>query len=189
MWKRLSNWFHKISSGWITLSAVIVFILFTALILPGQASSGPENESAGSPDLSMYYTPDMLYQMADSYGEDGREEYIRVRFTFDLVWPLVYTFFLVTTSSWILQRVVDVSSRWRMLNLLPVAGMLFDYLENISTSLIMYRYPLETPLVDWLAGVFTSLKWILIGGSFISLLLAVVLLILKSLNIFQRNSG
>ena len=43
----------------------------------------------------MYSTSD-LYEMAQSYGADGRGLYVKARFTFDLVWPLVYTLFLVT---------------------------------------------------------------------------------------------
>ena len=187
MWKRLSVWFYKISSGWITLAAVLVFILFSALVLPGQASSAPENDGVGSPDMSIYYPAGSLYQMADGYGETGRAEYIRVRFTFDLVWPLVYTFFLVTTSSWIFNRIVKSGSPWRLVNLLPFAGMLLDYLENISTSLVMWRYPLSTPVIDWLAGIFTLTKWLLIGGSFASLLIGILLLIWQSIRNFSRN--
>ena len=56
-------------------------------------------EEVGTPDLSLYYSPNELYRMADAYGVSGRAEYIRVRFTFDLIWPLIYTFTLVTVIS------------------------------------------------------------------------------------------
>jgi hypothetical protein len=46
-------------------------------------------------------------------------------------------------------------------------GALFDYLENLSTSLVMLRYPAQTAVVDILAPVFTALKWGLLGVSFV----------------------
>ena len=53
--------------------------------------------------------------------------------------------------------------------------MLGDYLENISTSIVMWRYPQLTPVLDWMAGIFTAAKWLLITGSFIALLAGIVL--------------
>ena len=179
MWKHLSNWLYKSATGWVTLVAVITFLLFTAFVLPGQSSGSPGEEGIGSPDLSMYYSSNDLYRMAEGYGEAGRVEYIRARFTFDLVWPLVYTFFLVTTISWLIKRVIPGDSTWRMVNLLPLWGMIADYLENIATSIVMWRYPQTTPLLDWLAGIITTLKWLLISSSFIVLLAGLVLLVLN----------
>jgi len=156
----------------VTLAGVVVFILFTALVLPGQSAREDDpTGDVGSPDLFFYYSADDLYRMAEAYGEQGRAEYIQVRFTFDLVWPLVYTFFLATAISWVFARAFSDGSKWQLANLAPVMGMVFDYLENIATSLVMWQYPAQTPLVDWLAAIFTSLKWILIGTSFVLLLM------------------
>jgi uncharacterized BrkB/YihY/UPF0761 family membrane protein len=169
--KRISDWLNKVSSGWVTLAAVIIFVLFSALVLPGQsARSEEEGGSERSPDLSLYYSADDLYQMAEEYGEAGREAYIRARFTFDIAWPLVYTFFLVTTISWIYSRTFPPESWWQRANLAPIMAMVFDLLENLSTSLVMYRFPERTPVVDSLATVFTSLKWFFVTGSFLLLI-------------------
>ncbi len=56
------------------------------------------------------------------------------------------------------------------MNLIPVAGMLLDYLENSATSLVMARYPALTPGVAHLAPVFTLAKWMCVNGSFVLLL-------------------
>lgn len=167
---RFSNFFYQVSSGWVTLIGLVTFLLFTILVLPGQStSSQAEIDNADSPDMSFYYSAETLYEMAEVYGDSGRAAYIRARFTFDLIWPLVYTFFLTTSLSWILNRSGVFENLWRQLNLLPFFGMIFDYLENISTSLVMYRFPEYTILIDSLAGVFTLLKWMLIGASFLLL--------------------
>lgn len=173
---KLSSWFYRISSGRLMLFAVLIFISFTALVLPGQsARSQSQAGDIGSPDLSIYYSARDLYAMAESYGELGRSEYIRMRFSFDLIWPLVYTFFLTITISWLYSQSVSMTSYWRWINLLPVMGMTFDYIENISTSLVIYRFPAPTPAVDFLAGIFTGIKWLLVGLSFVSLIAGMII--------------
>jgi hypothetical protein len=55
-----------------------------------------------------------------------------------------------------------------------VFGALFDYLENISTSIVMANYPQQTFLFDTLAPIFTLVKWFFVNGSFVILLPAVL---------------
>jgi hypothetical protein len=169
--KRLSDWLYRVSSAWITLLSASIFLVFTVVVLPVQtAASESILGEAGSPDLLFFYTSDELYKMARSYGDEGRDAYIKARFTFDLAWPIVYTLFLSTSISWIFQKVITPGIwLWRM-NLLPVFGALADYLENIATSIVMFRYPTRTPLIDVLAPFFTLFKWVLISGSFLILL-------------------
>jgi hypothetical protein len=174
--KRVSDWLYHLSSGWLALAGVTVFLLFSALVLPAQsARADPAGAAAGSPDLSFYYTPQDLLRWAEAYGEGGRAEYIRARFSFDLIWPLVYTFFLGSSISWLWGRALPPVSLWRRVNLLPLLAMLFDLLENSATSLVMARYPAETALAAGLAPLFTAVKWLLVGSSFIALCAGVAL--------------
>jgi hypothetical protein len=175
MCKRISAWLYQVSNGWVALSALAIFLLFSALVLPGQAARAEmDTGNAGSPDTSFYYSADDLYRMAEAYGQQGREAYVRTRFTFDVIWPLVYTMFLSTAISWVYSKAFTPDSRWQRTNLAPVLGALFDYLENLSTSLVMLRYPHQTAVVDILAPVFTSMKWVFVSGSFVLLFAGVV---------------
>jgi len=167
MWKKLSDRIRHVSTGWVALSTLVVFFLFTALVLPGQASKArADTGAAGSPDTSFYYAADDLYRMAEAYGVKGRAAYVRARFTFDLVWPLIYMVFLSTGISWVYGKAFVPGSLWQRANLAPVWGALLDYLENISTSAVMIRYPNPTPVIDMLAPALTMCKWGLVGGSF-----------------------
>jgi len=180
MLKRLSTHFCQFSTGPITLLALIIFLLFAALVLPAQAAQAEEaSNQAASPDMSFFYSPNDLYQMAKAYGPDGRAAYIRARWTFDVVWPLVYTCFLATSISWVMARAFPAESRWQIANLAPVLGALLDYLENTATSLVMARYPLSTPVVGFLAPFFTFFKWVFVNGSFVLLLIGLVLAALR----------
>lgn len=172
---RISQALYRLSSGRVALLALVIFVLFTALVLPGQAQQAEaQSGGAGSPDTSFFYSPEDLYSFAQAYGPEGRAAYVRARFTFDLVWPLVYTFFLATGISWLLGRVFEPDSSWRLANLAPLLALLFDYLENSATSLVMLRYPELTPAAAWLAPVFTLIKWLFVYGSFGLLLVAAV---------------
>ncbi len=174
MGKRLSERLHQMSKGWVVIVGLAIFMLFTALVLPAQAAQAEVNSAgAGTPDLSFYYSPKELYRMAEAYGESGRQEYINARFTFDLFWPIVYTLFLGTSISWLTMRGFSPDSLWQRANLIPIWAMAFDCLENFSTSLVMFRYPARTPLIDLAAPVFTSIKWVLVGGSFGLLLIGI----------------
>ena len=174
MLKALSTHLRQLSIGPVTVAALIIFILFTALVLPAQSAKADDvSGEVATPDLSLFYSPDELYQMAEAYGSDGRAAYIHARWTFDVAWPLVYTFFLVTAISWLFGRGFDPASRWQLANLAPVLAALLDFLENASTSLVMARYPLSTPLAAIPAPFFTFFKWVLVGFSFLLLLVGV----------------
>ncbi|MBS3753644.1 MAG: hypothetical protein KGY46_09700 [Anaerolineales bacterium] len=170
MLKRLSTWIVEFSKGWVALSALLGFLLFSIFVLPAQsARSEKETGGAGSPDTSLYYTPEKLYQLAGEYGPKGRKAYIRTRFTFDLIFPLVYAIFLTTAISWVYKKVFPSESFWMRINLTPLLGAGFDYLENISTSLVMFRYPSQTAGAAFLAPILTLVKWAFIGSSFLIL--------------------
>ncbi len=173
MMRNLSDWLHRLSTGRATLIALVIFLLFTALVLPKQAANADAG-GAGSPDLSLIYSAGDLYRMAEAYGPAGRTDYVRVRFTFDLIWPVVYVAFLATAISWLSRQAFRPQSLWQRANLVPVIGMLLDYLENIAAALVIGRYPARTPGVDVLAPVFTFVKRVFVGGSFVILMVALL---------------
>jgi len=164
----LSSWLYRVSTGWVVLGAIAVFVVFSATVLPMAASDAEQYANgAASPDTSFWYSADDLRQAAGEFGSDGRDAYVQARFTFDLVWPLVYGAFLATALSWLLARGLSASSPWRRLNLLPVVVVLLDYAENVCTAVTIGRYPAETAVLPYLAPFFTASKWLLITVSFL----------------------
>ena len=172
MIKRFSNWIVQRSKGWLTLAGVLIMILFMIFVLPDQASKSLEiTGSSSSPDTSFFYTPSDLYQIAEEYGISGRQAYIRSRWTFDLIFPLVYVLFLATGISWLYTSLSTQDTRWGLSNLLPILGGIFDYLENVATSFVMAIYPDKIITLAVAAAGFTLLKWILISLAFLAYLI------------------
>lgn len=189
MLTKLSNSFLKFSTGPLTLACLVVFLVFSALVLPDQATKAEVySGEIGSPDTSLYYTASDLYRKAEAYGPTGRSAYIRARFTFDVIFPLVYTVFLMTGISWLVKRANLAWKSWGRLNLLPVAGMAFDFLENGAAAMVMARYPQTTAVIDHLAGVFTLLKWIFIGSSFIALVILAIIALVRWIQTRQKSA-
>lgn len=180
--RRLSAWIQRVSTGKMVIATLIIFIAFTALVLPGQAAQADQYSGpAGSIDTSFYYSPEDLLTTAEAYGEDGRAAYVRARWTFDVVWPLVYTAFLAAGISFLLDKAFPPKGSWQLLNLMPVFAMLFDLLENTAASGVMLAYPEQPVWLAWFASVFTPIKWVLVGDSFVLLLIGLVGWIVKAL--------
>jgi hypothetical protein len=170
MLKTLSEKMFLFSSGRVTLVSLILFAVFIGYVLPDQAIKAETySGGAGSPDGSFFYSSSDLYQMAEAYGDAGRAAYVQARFTFDMIWPLVYLFFLGAAISWSFGHAASKGSPWRLLNLFPVFGWLFDMCENISTSAVMLAFPRDTFFAS-LAPIFTPLKWFFVNGSFLILI-------------------
>ena len=187
MLNRISQRIHQYSNGWLVIISLIIFLLFIIFVLPTKSKKAQSNTNAtASPDTSFFYSTKELYQMAEDYGADGRKAYIRARFSFDLIWPIVYTFFLLIGISWLSQRTLSSASPFQIINLTPLFAIVLDFLENISTSIIMARYPQHTLLIDFLAPVFSALKWLFVTISFLLLLGLCVLYLRKKFFIGQR---
>jgi hypothetical protein len=174
--KSLSAWYYRVVTKRFLLMVLAVFALFMVMVLPNMAGrlTGLTGVSV-SPDISLVYSAKDLYAMAEAYGSAGRAYYIYSRFTFDLAWPAVYLLFLATMITRLF-RFLDPNDPRRLVNLLPFIAVIFDLLENSAVSLVMFRYPLASPLAASLAPVFSFLKWVFIGFSFIVLLIGLFLL-------------
>ncbi|MGB2965686.1 MAG: hypothetical protein WBB69_17050 [Anaerolineales bacterium] len=166
MVKKLSKWLQQNSSGSIVIGSLMIMLLFTITVLPGQAQSALKNTgSEDSPDTSLFYTSTELYQMAEAYGAEGRQAYIHARWTFDLVFPLVYVAFLSAGISWFIKTLPNKNELWELLNLIPIVGGIFDYLENTAASIVMATYP-KMSFAVYLAPPFSLVKWLLIALAF-----------------------
>jgi hypothetical protein len=160
------------------LLVLFIFAIFTATILPSEAIRGVEAGLTQSIDTSILYSVDDLYTIISGYTREVRLAYIYQRFTFDLIWPLVYGAFIFVTTAYLLIKIKV--KRINSLIYFPLAAVGLDFLENISVSILMFIYPLRINALALLASIFTTLKWITLSYSFIQIIiLTVVLLIIK----------
>ncbi|MFL7813382.1 MAG: hypothetical protein ACK2TZ_03725 [Anaerolineales bacterium] len=179
---KLSTWLQRISATWLMVGTLLIMIAFMVFVLPGQSAAASQiSDGAGSPDLSFFYSPAELTRMASDYGVQGRQAYIKARWSFDLVFPLVYASFLTIGISWFLNRLEDLPAAVRLANLVPILGGIFDLLENTGASLTMALYPSQPPIWLILASAATPVKWVLVAASFILYFVLGAALLIKQL--------
>lgn len=164
---RIAETSESLASGRMLGLATATFVVFLTVILPEEASRNAAYFGDNpTPDGSFIYSASDLYEMANVYGEAGRRYYVRSRFTFDVVWPLAYGWFLWAGLAYFGQSIADSRSRYTVL--LPILAVSLDFMENISASIVMVLYPDRAPVIAHLAPMFTTGKWVMIGVSFIA---------------------
>ncbi len=170
MIQKLTNQLAKLGAPRLALLSVILFGIFLIWVLPQEAQrSQIMTGDASAPDTQFWYSADDLYATAEAFGEEGRSYYIRSRFTFDIVWPLAYWFFLTAALAFWLRH-APKRSPWRQLVILPTIAMFLDFGENITASLVMARFPEPPGLSGSLAPLFTASKWLIIALAFAALI-------------------
>ena len=160
----ISKSYEKVNI-YILIFSIVFFLAFLLFFLPGESENSKEYYGeTKAPDTSFVYSGNDLFNMAQEFGQSGRDYYIRSRITFDIVWPVSYGLFL-----WALIAILGKTIKNKSLKtiiLLPFFGVIFDYLENIGASVVMYLYPVRINFLNNLVPIFTFLKWIIIGASF-----------------------
>jgi len=166
--KKFSSWLNKVSVWWVALLFMLLFLTFTVTEVVSQSEISAEYQGdAGSVDLSFWYTADDVFNMAEDYGQEGRDAYILARYSFDVIFPIIYAAFLVTSISFLAGKQFEIGSNWMHLNLVPIAGMILDLFENSFAILIMGAYPEKLVFLASIVPFMTMLKWIFVGGSFL----------------------
>lgn len=161
----------------------MIFTGFIIFVLPAVSATTKENTGSSlSPDTSFFYSVEKLYQIAEEYGEAGRQYYINSRFTFDVVWPIVYGFFLISAFSLTFKKPIAGKSFY-LFNLLPLFGMSFDFSDNITAVYLMIKYP-QTTFIAYFAPYFTLMKWLFLYLAFGLLIIGISF---KSFQIVKRR--
>lgn len=171
----LQKIYEKVNGTW-TIVSLVIFGLFMAFVLPyfaGLTSQyGDGFDTMFSFDLSSYYS------VRTNYGEVGRRLYIILRWTFDVVWPIVYTFFYVMCIGYFGKKAQDKIG-YRFL-LVPAVAVLFDFLENTFATIFMASYPDSARVALTALIVSSMIKWLFVGLSFVVIVYVMIKWVVKT---------
>lgn len=134
---------------------ILTFIVFMAVVLPlVQWLNLKVIGVTQSPDTMLFYSTTQFSKLMIDYQASGRTLYIILRWTFDLIYPLVYgLFFLVLFYK---------LSKIKPYVYLVYLAVIFDYLENIFASINVYRFPEVNAFLIYLMQAFSIIKWLMI---------------------------
>jgi len=175
MQKSLNNWLVKNAKGWLILVFMVLFLLFSLVVMPfGQSWLGGNPPDVGSIDLTFGASPATLFNKVEAYGSQGRYVYRIFALTADIAYPIIYSIFLGLVITFLLRRTFPMGSQLQKLNLLPFVALLFDILENLGIAALLTTFPQQ---ITWLA-LFTIIvnfiKWVFAGGSTLLVLVGLI---------------
>lgn len=162
-----------------------IFLLFVAIILPFVASFTTEQIGVSeSPDTLFSFDINTYYELMNAYGEEGRNFYILIRWTFDVVWPLTYFTFLFSSIGYLLKKMY--MKRYYLL-MLPVISVSLDFFENIVVTIAMTIYPVEVDALIVLLMGASLFKWVFITITFIVLTGLLIRNMYRTIKIKMKN--
>ena len=175
MLNTISATLRKYANGWLVLVFLAGEIFFNAVVLPAQSAKIAAGSGGLGPiDLQLFYTPEKVYGMIASYGDEVRASYRIFELTGDILYPIVYTLFFSLLITWLFQRGFASNSNMQKYNVVPFGMWFFDLLENIGIVTMLSVYPSTPAIVAWLSAVFTLAKWLFAGASLILILTGLV---------------
>jgi len=175
MLAKLSDALRKYANGWLVLLFLAGEMFFNAVILPNQQAKMEAGSGGTGPiDLQLFYTPEKVYSMVESYGDAGRADYRTFELTGDIIYPIVYTLFFSLAITWLFQRGFASTSAMQKYNVVPFGGWFFDLLENLGIVSMLSIFPSTPTALAWLTAVFTMIKWLFAGASGVLLLTGLV---------------
>ncbi len=146
---------------------VAVFFVFA---YPAMGALMLEHTPAGAEfDTALFYTPAEAVRKAILYDSVGRSTMIRLHWTYDLAFPLVYGFFCISAWAFGLGLLAGTEKLARFgFLVIPLAAALFDVMENTAISFLLVSGISGTGLrvAAVMASAATLLKWLFVIPAF-----------------------
>lgn len=185
---RVYSWMN----GRTLLFLFVLLLVFYLLLFNGRSQfltqiihqKNPTETSSPIIDTWFAYPPDRLFRVIGEMGNTGRQFYALTEVSADLVFPLLYTPFLLILLALLLPRAFEDSPLMRSLQRLPLLVFLFDYSENCGLFYLLMVYPHRPVTIAWITSAFTSLKTLFL---FACLLLILASLVMMVINDFRRG--
>ena len=150
-----------ITKRYIIVSFILVFM--AGIIMLGIVSPYFSSNVNGYPYLEtkFFYTPYDLLEMAEGYGEAGRNLYVQISLTLDMLIPLLAGNFL-TSSALLLSKAFKRGKAWRKsLFMLGIATCASDWTENVFMISLLKTYPQQHMWLAVMGRIMTSIKYLL----------------------------
>ncbi len=161
------------------VALLIIFILTVSVSIVVMAIIMPQLNiiSAGLPilDTRLTYTYNDVEVLLTTLGTEGRELY-SILHIWDSIYPAAYGLLLAICVAALVTRSQNALARARWCELVPIAAAAADYVENIAIQTQITAYPVLSAPVIYCASISTTIKWILLGASLITLLVLLLAL-------------
>ncbi len=171
---------YKIANWKVILPVFLIFLFFFLFAFPQHFAkmNALANEEVQILDARISYTLEDVNTLFEKLKPEGRAIYKTLSTKTDMAYPLVYGSLLILLLANNLKK-ISVQTKIAYLSFLPVVGVTFDYLENISIQKLLYAYPNITATQVNMSSLLTSMKWFSLFVCFCLLLLLVSVRLIK----------
>ena len=142
----------KLATGRNIVILLLLFLLANLVVVP---AIYPKFQTL---DTLISYTPHEAYQLITSYGDQGRQTYLLIELTLDLVYPFISALMFSLAILYSFQRALPAHPWTYKLALLPFAVMIADYIENACIVTMLLAYPRLLPGIARLSNALTVAK-------------------------------
>lgn len=158
--KTISNFLYRIANWKSLVLFLAIYVVFPAYFLKNAEAKINElaGKEVGIVDLTIGFNPQQTLDMVAAYGDEARAYYAQVEMTIDVVYPIVYAILIGIILSLLFKN-----TALSMVNVLPFATVLLDYIENSNTVTLLYSYPQQSMFFATLCEIFKLSKWLSLG--------------------------
>ncbi len=130
-------------------------------------------------DTQFLYTSQEVRNGFEALGEEGRGVYRMVVGQLDMIYPVFYGLFLVLLLANVVKKIAPPGSSRVLIALLPLLGVLLDYLENMNTLRLLSDFPaVDDGRVQW-GAMMTRMKHIVGMTSVGTIIVLTILLVVQ----------
>ncbi|MBN1891251.1 MAG: hypothetical protein JW780_00575 [Clostridiales bacterium] len=181
---RLSSFFYKGTRLWLVgLFLILIVLLFVSLPVFEDILQIDENMT--SLDRHHIYSSDQVYEILTEWGESGRLKQLWLHLSWDLLFPLIYFFFLGFLISWLSKRGFKQHSKMQLLNLVSFVAVV-DILENISLFILILIFPANVFILSWIKTGLTLTKYYLFGPAILFALVVSTIYAIRNRFVIQK---
>ena len=166
----VSDWAYRHAKPGYIAVLLLLMAVFNVLVFPAYINQIVPDGGPAVLDVRFGFSADDAYDILRAYGEEGRGKYLQMIALADTIYPLVYGLLLIFLASFFLKRITTASGEFRIVNLLAVDAVFFDFLENMGIMYMILRFPVRADFVAGMTSVFNILKYVMV-------LLAVILVV------------
>ena len=177
-----------LSQGRLVLLFLVFFIIMVTLINGkpfGLTQMKEVTGGIGILDMEFNNSVEKAYGMLTNMGQAGRDFYWRI-LGLDFIFPLSCVLFLTSCTLFFVRK-MPFLPLW--LIIFPFLGFIFDYSENFMTIIMLSNFPAKLTLVTQIGSVFTKLKFIFLGLSYILVMLEIIIFLIIQLKKFFARKG
>jgi len=161
LFNRISLFFYKNTTLWL-VGLFLILLLLMLISLPLFENILQIEENMISLDVPPTYSSDRVYEILTEWGKDGRLKQFWLHLTWDLLFPMIYFFFLGFLLSWFSKRGFKRDSKMQKLKLVSFVAAV-DLLENIALFLLIIFFPANVYILSWIKTGLTLTKYYIFG--------------------------